>query len=73
MLAVTVALLGPALTALPIDVLRVLIGALLLIFGLQWLSKAILRFTNTYIQCRYFRIIELLNGSPDGIALCQQH
>jgi len=43
-LAVTVALLGPALTALPIDVLRVLIGALLLIFGLQWLSKAILRF-----------------------------
>jgi len=29
--------------ALPIDVLRVLVGGLLLIFGLQWLRKAILR------------------------------
>jgi uncharacterized membrane protein len=42
-LAVIVAALGPALTALPIDVLRVFIGGLLLVFGLQWLRKAILR------------------------------
>jgi uncharacterized membrane protein len=42
-LAAIVAALGPALTALPIDVLRVLVGGLLLIFGLQWLRKAILR------------------------------
>lgn len=42
-LAGLVAALGPALTALPIDVLRVGVGGLLLIFGLQWLRKAILR------------------------------
>jgi uncharacterized membrane protein len=42
-LACLIAILGPALTVLPIDVLRLLVGCLLLIFGLQWLRKAILR------------------------------
>src|SRR5471032_1996377 len=40
-LAVIIAALGPALATIPIDSLRVVIGALLLIFGLQWLRKAI--------------------------------
>jgi uncharacterized membrane protein len=42
-LAAIVGALGPALVALPIDVLRVGIGGLLLVFGLQLLRKAILR------------------------------
>jgi uncharacterized membrane protein len=45
-LAVLVALtaaLGPALTQIPIDVVQLVVGGLLLLFGLRWLRKAILR------------------------------
>jgi uncharacterized membrane protein len=42
-LAIVVAVLGPAVSEVPLRGLRLFVGALLLVFGLQWLRKAILR------------------------------
>ena len=43
LLAAIVLIFGPAIALVPIDVLRIVVGTLLLLFGFRWLRKAILR------------------------------
>jgi uncharacterized membrane protein len=42
-LAAIVAALGPALTRIPLRALQIVVGGMLVLFGLRWLRKAILR------------------------------
>jgi uncharacterized membrane protein len=70
-LAVIVAVSGSAIAAVPIDILQVVVGTLLLLFGIRWLRKAMLRSAGV-IDLRdedalYMRQREAL-GAFDGMA-----
>jgi uncharacterized membrane protein len=45
LLAILVVIFGPSLVKIPLDTLRLVVGGVLLVFGMQWLRKAILRAT----------------------------
>jgi uncharacterized membrane protein len=61
-LAVLVLALGTALTLVPIGALRLAVGSLLLVFGLQWLGKGIRR-----VSANGFRGMGARTASADGI------
>jgi len=72
-LAVLVAALGPALVDLvPIDVLRTVVGTLLLVFGLQWLRKAVLRAVGLKAKhdedAIFKKHVDALGGTTGGVA-----
>jgi uncharacterized membrane protein len=61
-LAVLVLAFGSALTLVPIGVLRIVVGSLLLVFGLQWLRKGIDR-----VSVNGFHGMGARSASADGI------
>ena len=44
-LSVIIAIFGAAILRIPIDILRFVIGIILVLFGMQWLKKSILRYS----------------------------
>ena len=67
-LLLTVALLGSALTRVPLGDIQLAVGALLLLFGMRWLRKAILRVAGVVAlhdeAAIYARQLQALSGGP---------
>jgi uncharacterized membrane protein len=68
-----VAILGPALTLIPLAIVHLAIGALLLVFGARWLRKAVLRAAGVIPKrdetVAYARQAERLRSLQPGAAL----
>jgi uncharacterized membrane protein len=70
-LVAIVATLGPALTTLPIGAVRVVVGVMLLVFGLKWLRKAILRAAG--LKARHDELQEFREQSEAARAAGARH
>ncbi len=74
LLALLVLAFGPALTRFPIAVLQLVIGILLLFFGLRWARKAVLRYAGAIalhdeatIYAKQMRLLAAERGAPEKI------
>ena len=72
-LAALVGAIGPELTHIPLSVLRIVIGGVLLVFGLQWLRKAVLRAAGVLAKhdedAIYERNVEALRKADERAAV----
>ncbi len=69
-LAALAALLGPVLIArVPLDSLRIVIGAFLLLFGLEWLRKGVLRLAHLRSPSSSFKEFVEEQEELEGLAL----
>jgi uncharacterized membrane protein len=53
-LAFLVVVLGPILSRMPLHVFQFVVGVLLLLFGMGWLRKAVLRYLGIYPNLEEF-------------------
>ena len=56
------ALFGTAIAAVPIALLKVIVGALLLLFGVHWLRKAMLRYAGVVAERDDGNLLKLVVG-----------
>jgi uncharacterized membrane protein len=66
-LAVLIAVFGSAIPYVPIDILRTVIGVLLVLMGVQWLEKAILRYTGLKAKHDEAKIYETCKLKIDSV------
>lgn len=73
-LAILISVFGTAIVLfIPIDVLRIVIGIILVLFGMQWLQKSVLRYTGLKALHDEAKIYEKNKKEYDSIAVEDRH